>query len=130
MGRTRTTAGLQSSAQGNLSDTSHCPARDDAEGYLADAEAHTHCPASAAATLITFGEKHNHSTVIPPHFSVCSAHCGVTLSVLPSFLLSLLPIVTGNLFKSLASIFISKRTQLLPRHYFYFFYCLNYSLNC
>lgn len=82
---------------------------------------HTHCPASAAATLITFGEKHNHSTVIPPHFRVCSAHC---------FLLSLLLIVTGNLFKSLASIFISKRTQLLPRHYFYFFYCLNYSLNC
>lgn len=39
MGRTRTTAGLQSSAQGNPSDTSHCPARDDAEGYLADAEA-------------------------------------------------------------------------------------------
>lgn len=39
------------------------------------------CPASAAATLITFGEKYNHSTVILPHFRVCSAHCGVTQAV-------------------------------------------------
>lgn len=50
----------QSSAQGNPPDTCQCPARGDAEGYLADAEAHTHCPASAAAGLITFGERHNY----------------------------------------------------------------------
>lgn len=122
------TPGPQSSAQGNPPGTSQCPAG----GYLEGAEAHTHCPASAAAALTTCGEKHNHSPVILPHFRECSAHCGVTQSVRTahSSLLSLLPIVTGNLFKPLAAAFISKRTQLLPKHYFYFFYCLNYSLNC
>lgn len=65
------------------------------------------------------------------NFRQCFAHCGVTQSVRTahSSLLSPLPAVTGNLLKSFVSVFTSKRTKLLPRHYFYFFYCLNY-FNC
>lgn len=88
----------QSSAQGNPPDIPQCPARGDAEGHLADAEAHTHCSASAAAGLITAGEGHNYSAVILPHFRQCCAHCGVTQSVKTahSSLLSRLLTVTGN----------------------------------
>lgn len=107
------------------------PARGDAEGSLADAEP---TPTALLQLLQDWShlERHNYPPAILPHFRQCSAHCGVkqSVSTAHSSLLSLLPTVTGNLFKSLASVFISKRTQLLPRHYFYFFYCLNYSLNC